>query len=173
MATSINYNGRQPNNTSYIKNFVQSSLAGGGGSFFKYAYLFGEKVLTTIMDIDIYFPGNLFIGGSFYNNYGTYFTGSDQNIKNNIIPISLSDSNKIYQLKPVQFQYNSEQNKHTHFGLIAQDIQPIYPNLVHKNKDNTLFVNYQEIIPLLIHELQQLKKENQQLQNYIRNLHYP
>jgi len=170
MATSINYNGRQPNNTSYIKNFVQSSLAGGGGSFFKYETLFGEKLLTTIMDIDVYFPGNLFIGESFYNNYSTYYTGSDKNIKNNIQSISLDDSKKIYDLEPVQFEYKTEIPQNTHFGLIAQDVQPLYPNLVKTNKDNTLFVNYQEFIPLLIQEIKELKKEVKELKEKINNI---
>ena len=168
MATSINYNGRQPNNTAYIKTFTQSSLAGGGSDFFKYATLFGEKLLTTIMNIDIYFPGNLFIGGSFYNNYSTYYTGSDENIKENIVPISLESSEKLYQLEPCQFNYKNDKSNKTHFGLIAQDVQPLFPSLVHSYK-NTLFVNYPEFIPILIQEIKELKLKVDELEKKLAN----
>jgi hypothetical protein len=160
MSSSTNYNGRQPNNTSYIKTFVDGGGSGsggggggGGGSFFKYAFLFGEKVLTTILDIDVYLPGNLFIGGSFYNYYSTYFTGSDVKLKENIKKID----DGVGDLNPVQFNYINDKSKLTHFGLIAQEVKEIYPNLVNKEKD-LLFVNYQEIIPLLIKEIKELKK---------------
>ena len=49
--------------------------------------------------------------------------------------------------------------KNKHYGLIAQELQMIYPNLVTENQDGYLAINYTEIIPLLIRSIQELKAE--------------
>ena len=46
-----------------------------------------------------------------------------------------------------------------HFGLSGQEIKDIYPNLVTQNQDGYLSVNYNEMIPILIQSIQELKKE--------------
>lgn len=44
-----------------------------------------------------------------------------------------------------------------HYGLIAQELQEIYPDLVTEGKDGYLSINYLEIIPLLIQSIQELE----------------
>lgn len=44
----------------------------------------------------------------------------------------------------------------THYGLIAQELQEIYPDLVYEKGDGYLSINYIEIIPLLIGTIQEL-----------------
>ena len=46
-----------------------------------------------------------------------------------------------------------------HFGLSAQELQKIYPNLVLKGQDNYFYVNYTELVPILIRSIQELKAE--------------
>ena len=46
-----------------------------------------------------------------------------------------------------------------HFGLSAQELQEIYPNLVLKGQDGYLYINYQEMVPVLIRSIQELKQE--------------
>lgn len=46
--------------------------------------------------------------------------------------------------------------KNKHYGLIAQELQEIYPTLVTENQDGYLAINYTEIIPLLIRSIQEL-----------------
>lgn len=53
----------------------------------------------------------------------------------------------------------------THFGLIAQELQEIYPDLVYEGGDGYLSVNYVEIIPLLIGTVQELKSKVDELTN--------
>ncbi len=43
-----------------------------------------------------------------------------------------------------------------HYGLIAQELQEIYPDLVVESQDGYLAINYIEIIPLLIRSIQEL-----------------
>lgn len=46
-----------------------------------------------------------------------------------------------------------------HFGLIAQELQAIYPNLVKEGQDGYLGVNYQELVPVLIRSIQELNQK--------------
>jgi hypothetical protein len=46
-----------------------------------------------------------------------------------------------------------------HYGLIAQELQTIYPNLVQKEQDGYLSINYTEMVPILIRSIQVLKQE--------------
>lgn len=49
--------------------------------------------------------------------------------------------------------------KNKHYGLVAQELQEIYPDLVVESQDGFLAINYLEIIPLLIRSIQELKAE--------------
>lgn len=52
-----------------------------------------------------------------------------------------------------------------HFGLSAQELQEIYPNLVMEGQDGYLAINYIELIPLLIRSIQDLKQELNELKS--------
>lgn len=58
---------------------------------------------------------------------------------------------------------DSDANKR-HYGLSAQELQKVYPDLVYKGQDGYLGVNYSELIPLLIRAIQELKEEIDNLQ---------
>ena len=57
-----------------------------------------------------------------------------------------------------------------HFGLSAQELQEIYPNLVLEGTDGQLSVNYIEMVPLLIRSIQVLKQELDELKSEDANL---
>lgn len=46
-----------------------------------------------------------------------------------------------------------------HFGIDAEELQKIYPDLVLEGQDGYLSVNYVELVPLLIRSIQELKQE--------------
>ena len=46
-----------------------------------------------------------------------------------------------------------------HFGIDAEELQRIYPNLVLEGQDGYLSVNYVELVPVLIRSIQELKQE--------------
>ena len=50
-------------------------------------------------------------------------------------------------------------DKKLHFGVSAQELQEIYPNLVEEGQDGYLSVNYTELVPVLIQCIQELKQE--------------
>ena len=46
-----------------------------------------------------------------------------------------------------------------HFGLIAQELQKVYPNLVYEKDNGYLAVNYVELVPVLMQAIKELKSE--------------
>ena len=46
-----------------------------------------------------------------------------------------------------------------HYGIMGQELQKIYPDLVEKDGDGFLEVNYVELVPILIQSIQELKQE--------------
>ena len=63
-----NYNGRQPNNTSYIKTFIEAPIP-QLWTINQYYYASSNiEVLTPDSNIkDVYIPGNLYVGGKIIN----------------------------------------------------------------------------------------------------------
>lgn len=51
-----------------------------------------------------------------------------------------------------------------HFGLMAVQLQQIYPELVYENQNGDLCINYIEMIPLLVESIKELKAEIATLQ---------
>jgi len=79
--------------------------------------------------------------------------------KINIKDIS-SSSELLYNLKPVSFNYKGIQDDVVHYGLLAEDVLPIMPELVNLDEQgNPAGVKYTEMISLLLNEIQKLKKE--------------
>lgn len=57
------------------------------------------------------------------------------------------------------FNNESELLNKIHYGLSGQEIKDIYPSLVSQSHDGYYSVNYNEMIPILIQSIQELKKE--------------
>ena len=52
-----------------------------------------------------------------------------------------------------------------HFGVSAQELQQLFPNLVEEGQDGDLAVNYIELVPVLIRSIQELKLELDETKN--------
>lgn len=66
------------------------------------------------------------------------------------------------EVNAAKAQMESEADKayrKIHFGLSAQELQTIYPNLVEEGQDGYLAVNYVELVPVLIKAIQELNEE--------------
>lgn len=94
---------------------------------------------------------------------------SDIKAKKNIQPLgrSINSVYKLQQLKPVKydFQDNSDQmtfkvgGDGTEIGLIAQDVEQVFPNLVLTDPEGKKLVNYTSLIPVLIDAINTLTAE--------------
>jgi hypothetical protein len=80
---------------------------------------------------------------------------------------SLDNQFKVDYLNPVT--YINKQTKKQDIGLIAHELQEYYPELVNGEKDGseTQTVNYIGLIPVLINEIKNMKKEIEKLKQHI------
>ena len=88
---------------------------------------------------------------------------SDYRIKDNIENVKI-DYYNIDNLRPVTY-YNKLTNK-TDIGFIAHEVQEQFPFLVNGEKDGKIYqsINYIGIIPVLVKEIQELKKRITELE---------
>ena len=92
---------------------------------------------------------------------GDIMVTSDARLKANIVSLGatlsklLNIDGKAYTVKK-----NGEQK----IGVLAQDIQEVFPELVSEDKEGMLSVNYQGLIPVLINALKEQQKEITRLQ---------
>ena len=103
---------------------------------------------------------------------GPGFTNlSDKRLKTNIASLSFGLETTI-QLKPKQYYLKSDPSKKTHFGLLASEVKKIRPELVYTSSGNNelLSINYNEIIPILIVSIKQLKELLDQQNSRIKKL---
>ena len=94
-----------------------------------------------------------------------YNMNSDRHLKKDIEELINDEeqSASVLKLNPVSFKWKDEfsKNENTQYGLIAQEVEKIYPNLVEKDNNSNLTVNYIGLIPLM---LSQMKKMNEIIQ---------
>lgn len=84
---------------------------------------------------------------------------SSEKEKENIKDIN-NDVNDILKLNPKEYNYNNDSK--LHFGLIAEDVENVYPNLV-SNTEVGKSLNYLEIVPLLINKIKDLQNQIDEL----------
>lgn len=80
---------------------------------------------------------------------------SDENLKENIQPLEGS-LDKILQLNGVSYTW--KESKEKDIGLIAQNVEKVYPELV-KTKDDVKQVDYQKLVGPLIEAIREQQKE--------------
>lgn len=92
---------------------------------------------------------------------------SDNIMKLNVISYNLKqrilDTGDTTTVPVKYYTDDSDLLKKTHYGLIAQELQDIFPDLVYEDDEGYLSVNYVELIPLLIQSIQSLNAEINEL----------
>lgn len=99
-------------------------------------------------------------------NYSGILTDtSDARKKDQITPLEAGALSQVEAMKPVSFVMKDSPEAGIELGLIAQDIQKLYPELVKTadDEDKTLSLNYQGLIPVLIKAMQEMRAENNAL----------
>jgi hypothetical protein len=83
---------------------------------------------------------------------------SSARYKRDIAPLTDAAA-KLAQLRPVSYRYKAEPDA-THYGLIAEEVDKVMPELVVRDEENRPeSVQYQELIPLLLKDRQELRAE--------------
>ena len=94
---------------------------------------------------------------------------SDLAAKKNIQPLgrSINSVSKLLQLKPVKYDFQDSSDRSTfkvggdgkEIGLIAQEVELVFPNLVLTDPDGKKLINYTALIPVLIDAVKTLTEE--------------
>jgi hypothetical protein len=128
----------------------------GGSSYFGSSNLFslsnpafvignGDFDFFNLVESDafvVYYNGNATFAGDLNIN-------SDSRLKENIASL-LDVGKRLGQLEGKTYSLKSDESKTQRIGLIAQDVQKVFPQLVSESVDGILSVNYQGLVPVLI-----------------------
>src|SRR5262249_31729491 len=91
-------------------------------------------------------------------------TVSSASFKRDIVPMG-DRSEKGLDLRPVALAYKDDPQATMHYGLIAEEVAAVYPELVTRTAAGEVqTVKYQELIPLLLNELQRQRQDLVMLQ---------
>lgn len=94
---------------------------------------------------------------------------SSRRYKKNIEDMK-STSDPILKLRPVTFTYKTDSNNHIHYGLIAEEVDELMPNLVVRDDGEPTSIKYHELPILLLNEFQKLSRRFSELENKYKQL---
>jgi len=170
---------------------VSSTLTVGGNSYFPNLRLFNNNwnnevdfQNTSASTVDAFNfltnAGSLIVR---FDNLGNltakqYYTWSDKKLKSNVKKADYSNVTNLLKVKTYSYKYDKELMKvnhltadsSLHFGVLAQELETLFPSLVHTDSNGLKAVNYTELIPIVIQTIQQqqssidaLKADNKKL----------
>ena len=107
--------------------------------------------------------GNAFLVGTLTQN-------SDARLKQNIVPVK-NALDKIIQLNGYTYYWkNKHADNSMQTGVIAQEVQKLFPELVKENEQGILSVNYSGLIPVLIESIKDQQKQINELKSLVHQL---
>lgn len=121
------------------------------------------------------FPGGLFTGSINPNITASYNIGRDDfvtqrwntiylvnapNVSSDIrfkdnVRQTLYGLTEVERMNPIQYSRDGKE----HIGFSAQDLQEVLPEIVSANQEGHLSVSFEEIIPVLVNAIKELRKE--------------
>lgn len=109
----------------------------------------------------------IYTNGTYGSATGTYGGISDLRLKENIVQATpkLDD---LLKVNIVNYNFINDNNKEKQLGVISQELEKIFPNMIYESKDDKTGETYKSVkysifIPMLIKGIQELKSELDQL----------
>ena len=158
-----NWSSRMQDNRQMVKTFLPSISNNTVNWIYRTITGSVAKVITPAdVTRTVLIPLDLLVLGSINNP-------SDINLKDNIeqLNISTEDFNK---LNPVSFTFKDDDQNKKHFGVIAQELENLYPELVTNNEIGFKTVNYIEMIPILLSQMKNMQQEIEKLKEEIKEI---
>ena len=160
-----NYGGKQPNNNQFIKQFIVAEENVATWVYAEQSSINNCVITPSSATNNVYIPADLIVGGHFSNP-------SDKNLKTNINSLDSTKIDNILNLNPISYTYNYDNENRKHFGLIAQEIEEYYPELVKNNfyLENNIYktINYIELIPIMLSKIKNMQHEIDDLKKYVK-----
>ncbi|MBP7252058.1 MAG: tail fiber domain-containing protein [Alphaproteobacteria bacterium] len=118
-----------------------------------------QPALAVTGNVQISRSINVIANGSFVGTLqaGTFIYSSDIRAKKNIVPLT-SALDKVAQLNGYSFLWRKDDRQD--IGLIAQEVQKVYPELVHTTQGDRLGVQYGNLIAPMIEAIKELRQQN-------------
>lgn len=167
-----NLNGTATNATNV--NVTTSSTSSNYPLVFTSSVTAGNKRLYTDTANSLYYnPSTNLLkidSGKVEATNGFYET-SDERLKDIIKPLTV-DLDKLAKLRKVYFNWKDTEkyNDTQQLGMIAQDVQAIYPELVSEAEDGQLSLAYDKLSVIALEAIDVLHKENDELKSRIERL---
>jgi hypothetical protein len=147
-------------NNVYISNAGQPSESGAmriGNSFQTATYISGIYT-TQVTGSAVYVTSSGQLG----------VLASSERFKTDVSSMGRTTS-RLQQLRPVTFQLKTDASGTRQYGLIAEEVDKIYPELVIRDATGKIQgVRYEELAPMLLNEVQQQRREVNQLKLELR-----
>lgn len=134
----------------------------GGGDIFR-----GWSGGSPALKFTVANNGNATFAGSVTAN-GTLLT-SDRRLKTDIQPLENS-LKKVLQLRGVSYVMKEDENKNRKIGVIAQEVEQEFPELVATDPQGMKSVAYANLTAVLIEAVKGLKAENDALRSRVEKL---
>jgi len=96
--------------------------------------------------------------GNVQNTNNSYGAISDVSLKENIVDAT-PKLNDLMNVKIRQFNLKNDENKTKQIGVIAQELEEVFPSMIETDIDGIKGVKYSVFVPMLIKALQELKTE--------------
>ena len=169
---SLLVDGTQPTHTAQ-GTYVEWNRDGGSGKTFILnqkglgpgGIVFGDINTTNFMieHLRLDYNGNATLAGSLSQN-------SDARLKKNIKPLTSSLQN-LQQLNGYTYNWiDKARDNDLQVGVLAQEVQKVYPELVKTAADSTLSVNYSGLVPVLIEGMKEQQKQIDELKQLVKIL---
>lgn len=119
--------------------------------------------------------GNVYASSSSFTFDGSTLSvngiafSSDARYKENIIPMSNSLSN-LYSMTPISYTRNDETTGKRHLGFLAQEMERVYPELVHMDSSGNKSIHYANLTAVLVDSVKELNAQVQALRAEVDEL---
>lgn len=154
-----------------IENWELEAKTDGSFKIGKNSSLLIKEGYYGVTEIDNYSYANyISFLDPFIKVNATYYY-SDERLKEDIQSIESVDAlNKISSLNGVSYKMKSEEFKVRKFGLIAQDVRNVIPEIVDGSEEEMLSIDYVAIIPILIEAIKEQQVHIDELEKRIGEL---
>ena len=95
---------------------------------------------------------------------GDVTISSDARLKSNIVALGPTLIS-LLQLEAKSYTMKNDVEQKQKIGLLAQEVQKVFPELVSEDENGMLAVNYQALVPVLINALKELESETSSLES--------
>ena len=129
------------------------------------------KLVSKSDDGSVYVDGNFYCSDNFEVNtnsecYATaFYETSDENLKDFTDDITV-DFNKLKEIRKSYFTWK-DGDQNLHIGTSAQDIQKVYPELVSKDNEGNLTVDYAKLSIIALSAIDKLDERLSRIENIL------